>query len=156
MYRYGQYCPVARAAEIVADRWTVLIIRELLADVTHFNELERGLPHMSRSLLAERLRRLMHLECASTTQRFEGGSVRPLRFRKKRPLGSRPRNDTCEKHQLKAALVVQLRRADVRPQRRFHPIICPSPRQHRRLSDRNCKEVGWQIRLAARPCLTSW
>ena len=49
MYRYGQYCPVARAAEIVADRWTVLIIRELLADVTHFNELERGLPHMSRS-----------------------------------------------------------------------------------------------------------
>jgi DNA-binding HxlR family transcriptional regulator len=61
MYRYGQYCPVARAAEIVADRWTVLIIRELLADVTHFNELERGLPHMSRSLLAERLRRLQRV-----------------------------------------------------------------------------------------------
>ncbi len=58
MYRYGQYCPVARAAEILADRWTVLIIRELLADVNHFNELERGLPHMSRTLLAERLRRL--------------------------------------------------------------------------------------------------
>jgi DNA-binding HxlR family transcriptional regulator len=61
MYRYGQYCPVARAAEIVADGWTVLIIRELLADVTHFNELERGLPHMSRSLLAERLRRLQRV-----------------------------------------------------------------------------------------------
>lgn len=58
MHRYGQYCPVARAAEILADRWTVLIIRELLADVNHFNELERGLPHMSRTLLAERLRRL--------------------------------------------------------------------------------------------------
>jgi len=58
MHRYGQYCPVARAAEILADRWTVLIVRELLADVSHFNELERGLPHMSRSLLAERLRRL--------------------------------------------------------------------------------------------------
>jgi DNA-binding HxlR family transcriptional regulator len=58
MHLYGQYCPVARAAEILADRWTVLIVRELLADVTHFNELERGLPHMSRSLLAERLRRL--------------------------------------------------------------------------------------------------
>jgi DNA-binding HxlR family transcriptional regulator len=58
MHRYGQYCPVARAAEILADRWTVLIVRELLADVTHFNELERGLPHMSRSLLAARLRRL--------------------------------------------------------------------------------------------------
>ena len=58
MHLYGQYCPVARAAEILADRWTVLIIRELLADINHFNELERGLPHMSRTLLAERLRRL--------------------------------------------------------------------------------------------------
>src|SRR4030088_1785806 len=58
MHGYGQYCPVARAAEILADRWTVLIIRELLADINHFNELERGLPRMSRTLLAERLRRL--------------------------------------------------------------------------------------------------
>ena len=58
MHRYGQYCPVARAAEILADRWTVLVIRELLADVNHFNELERGLPHISRALLVERLRRL--------------------------------------------------------------------------------------------------
>src|SRR4051812_19648427 len=58
MHRYGQYCPVARAAEILADRWTVLIVRELLANVSHFNELERGLPHMSRTLLAGRLRRL--------------------------------------------------------------------------------------------------
>jgi len=58
MHAYGQYCPVARAAEILADRWTVLIVRELLADVRHFNELERGLPRMSRTLLAERLRRL--------------------------------------------------------------------------------------------------
>ena len=74
MYTYGQYCPVARAAELLADRWTVLIVRELLADVTHFNELERGLPHISRSLLAERLRRL---ECAGVN----GG---PL------PVASRP------------------------------------------------------------------
>jgi DNA-binding HxlR family transcriptional regulator len=58
MQPYGQYCPVARAAEIFADRWTVLIIRELLAEVSHFNELERGLPHISRTLLTERLRRL--------------------------------------------------------------------------------------------------
>lgn len=58
MHLYGQYCPVARAAEILADRWTVLIIRELLADINQFNELERGLPHVSRSLLTERLRRL--------------------------------------------------------------------------------------------------
>ena len=58
MHHYGQYCPVARAAEILADRWTVLIVRELLADIDRFNELERGLPHMSRALLVERLRRL--------------------------------------------------------------------------------------------------
>jgi DNA-binding HxlR family transcriptional regulator len=74
MHRYGQYCPVARAAEILADRWTVLIIRELLADVSHFNELERGLPHISRTLLAERLRRL---ERASVLeQRIDAGGKR--------------------------------------------------------------------------------
>jgi len=58
MHLYGQYCPVARAAEILADRWTLLIVRELLVDMKHFNELERGLPRMSRTLLVERLRRL--------------------------------------------------------------------------------------------------
>jgi DNA-binding HxlR family transcriptional regulator len=58
MYRYGQYCPVARAAEILADRWTVLTVRELLADINRFNDLERGLPHISRAVLVERLRRL--------------------------------------------------------------------------------------------------
>jgi DNA-binding HxlR family transcriptional regulator len=60
VHLYGQYCPVARAAELLADRWTVLIIRELLADITNFNDLERGLPGISRTLLAERLRRLVH------------------------------------------------------------------------------------------------
>jgi DNA-binding HxlR family transcriptional regulator len=55
---YGQYCPVAKASEILADRWTPLILRELLAGSHHFNELERGLPGIPRSLLAQRLRRL--------------------------------------------------------------------------------------------------
>lgn len=58
MRSYGQYCPVARATEILADRWTPLIIRELLDGISHFNDLERGLPGISRSLLAGRLRRL--------------------------------------------------------------------------------------------------
>jgi DNA-binding HxlR family transcriptional regulator len=57
---YGQYCPVARTAEIVADRWTPLIIRELLAGIDGFNTLHRSLPGISRSILAERLRRLEH------------------------------------------------------------------------------------------------
>jgi DNA-binding HxlR family transcriptional regulator len=58
MESYGQWCPVAHASEVLADRWTLLIIRELLAGVCHFNDLERGLPGISRTLLAQRLRRL--------------------------------------------------------------------------------------------------
>jgi DNA-binding HxlR family transcriptional regulator len=78
MHLYGQYCPVARAAEILADRWTVLIIRELLADVNHFNELERGLPHISRTLLAERLRRL---EQAGVLERRGASRGKPTEYR---------------------------------------------------------------------------
>ena len=58
MWRYRQYCPVARAAEIFADRWTPLIVREMLAGGTHFNELQRGLPGISRTLLSSRLQAL--------------------------------------------------------------------------------------------------
>lgn len=58
MSKYGQYCPVAKALEIVGDRWTLLIIRDLLMGAGHFNELERGLPGISRALLAGRLRQL--------------------------------------------------------------------------------------------------
>lgn len=56
---YGQYCPIAKAAEVFADRWTPLIMRELHFDGVHrFNGLERNLPGISRSLLSQRLRRL--------------------------------------------------------------------------------------------------
>jgi DNA-binding HxlR family transcriptional regulator len=58
MSGYRQYCPVARASEILADRWTPLIVRELLAGSRHFNEILRGLPGISRSLLVSRLRLL--------------------------------------------------------------------------------------------------
>jgi DNA-binding HxlR family transcriptional regulator len=47
--------PVARASEILADRWTPLIVRELILGSHRFNEIERGLPGISRSLLASRL-----------------------------------------------------------------------------------------------------
>jgi DNA-binding HxlR family transcriptional regulator len=70
VHEYGQYCPVARAAEILADRWTPLIVRELLAGIRHFNELERGLPGISRSLLVDRLRRL---EDATILERHVAG-----------------------------------------------------------------------------------
>lgn len=59
MYSYGQYCPVARAVELLGDRWTLLVVRDLLSGSHHFNELERGLPGIPRALLADRLRRLV-------------------------------------------------------------------------------------------------
>jgi DNA-binding HxlR family transcriptional regulator len=58
MRTYGQYCPVAKAAELLGDRWTVLIVREMSFGVSRFNELERCLPGISRSVLAQRLRHL--------------------------------------------------------------------------------------------------
>jgi DNA-binding HxlR family transcriptional regulator len=58
MAGYSQYCPIARASEILADRWTILIVRELLAGGRRFNEILRGLPGISRSLLVSRLRQL--------------------------------------------------------------------------------------------------
>ncbi|WP_420645113.1 winged helix-turn-helix transcriptional regulator [Candidatus Leptofilum sp.] len=61
MYKYGQYCPIAKAVEILGDRWTLLIVRDLLTGTRHFNNLERGLPGISRGLLAERLRRLQRM-----------------------------------------------------------------------------------------------
>jgi DNA-binding HxlR family transcriptional regulator len=60
MRSYGQYCPVAKGAELLGDRWTLLIVRELLFGPLGFNEIERGLPGISRSVLAERLRRMQH------------------------------------------------------------------------------------------------
>lgn len=58
MWTYGQYCPLAHALEVLADRWTLLIIRDLMKGIRHFNDLERGLPGISRGLLAKRLRQL--------------------------------------------------------------------------------------------------
>lgn len=55
---YGQFCPVAVASEIFTRRWTPLVLRELLAGSTHFNEIRRGLPRISRTTLATRLREL--------------------------------------------------------------------------------------------------
>lgn len=55
---YGQFCPVAQAAEVLTERWTLLVVRELLMGSTRFNELQRGVPRMSSSLLSKRLREL--------------------------------------------------------------------------------------------------
>ena len=55
---YGQFCTVARGAEVLCERWTPLVVRELLCGSRRFNDLHRGAPRMSTSLLAQRLRRL--------------------------------------------------------------------------------------------------
>jgi len=58
MTSYGQYCPVARAAEILGERWTLLILRDLLGGARRFNEFRNGVPRMSPSLLSKRLKSL--------------------------------------------------------------------------------------------------
>lgn len=55
---YGQFCPVAMAAEILAERWTPLVVRELLCGSMRFNDLQRGVPRMSSALLSRRLKEL--------------------------------------------------------------------------------------------------
>jgi DNA-binding HxlR family transcriptional regulator len=55
---YRQFCPVAMAAELLCTRWTVLLLRELIAGSTRFNELRRGVPTMSPTLLSQRLKEL--------------------------------------------------------------------------------------------------
>lgn len=64
---YGQFCPVAMAAEILCTRWTILLLRELICGSVRFNELRRGLPRMSPALLSQRLK---ELETARVVQRI--------------------------------------------------------------------------------------
>lgn len=72
MTGYGQFCPVAKAAEIVAERWTPLVLRELLCGSRRFAELHRGVPLMSRALLAQRLQRLEDAGVVQSTPKTRG------------------------------------------------------------------------------------
>ena len=78
MRSYAQYCPIAKASEILGDRWTLLIVREMLGGASGFNELQRGLPGISRSVLTERLRAL---ERAEILERRTGPKGRTLEYR---------------------------------------------------------------------------
>ena len=55
---YGQYCPITRAVEVLGERWSLLILRDMLIGATRFNDIARGNPGLSRSLLSKRLRQL--------------------------------------------------------------------------------------------------
>jgi DNA-binding HxlR family transcriptional regulator len=70
---YKQFCPVAMAAEVLCTRWTMVLMRELVAGTTRFNDLRRGVPKMSPALLSTRLK---ELEVAGVVER------RPLRSEK--------------------------------------------------------------------------
>ena len=59
MAEYGQFCPVAKATDIIGERWTVLILRELLLGTTRYNDLQRGLSRISPTLLSKRLKTLV-------------------------------------------------------------------------------------------------
>jgi len=70
---YGQFCPVAKGAEMFAERWTPLVIRELLCGSHRFNEIRRGVPKMSSSVLSQRLK---ELEWAGVVERHRAKGER--------------------------------------------------------------------------------
>lgn len=72
MAGYGQFCPVAKTAEVFAERWTPLILRELCCGPAQFNDLRRRLPLMSKTLLTQRLRDLEHHGVVSITSKPTG------------------------------------------------------------------------------------
>jgi DNA-binding HxlR family transcriptional regulator len=77
MRGYGEFCPIAKAAEVLAERWTPLIIRELMIS-TRFSEIEQGLPGIPKSLLVQRLR---SLERAGVLVRETGANGRSAEYR---------------------------------------------------------------------------
>jgi DNA-binding HxlR family transcriptional regulator len=58
MAKYSDYCPITLCVDVLGDRWSPLVIRELMVGAHGFNEIHRGIPRMSRTLLAQRLRQL--------------------------------------------------------------------------------------------------
>jgi DNA-binding HxlR family transcriptional regulator len=68
---YGQFCPVAKAMELLDERWTLLVVRELMMGSRHFNALRRGVPRMSPALLSKRLQTLVR---AGVVERWQDGN----------------------------------------------------------------------------------
>jgi DNA-binding HxlR family transcriptional regulator len=72
MRTYGQYCPIARAAEIFAERWTPVIVRNLYLGCGNFNEILEGAPGLSRTLLSQRLKQLEWLGVVESAPKPDG------------------------------------------------------------------------------------
>jgi DNA-binding HxlR family transcriptional regulator len=75
---YGQYCPIARTSELLAERWTPIIVRNLLNDCRTFNEIRQGAPGISTALLAQRLDALQrhHIVERTPSETGRGGTYR--------------------------------------------------------------------------------
>jgi DNA-binding HxlR family transcriptional regulator len=76
MVSYGQFCTVARGAEVFGERWTPLVVRELLCGSTRFNDIRRGVPRMSTTLLAQRLRKLEEIGVVERVKSRSGAEYR--------------------------------------------------------------------------------
>src|SRR5688572_24527391 len=70
---YGQFCPIAMASEVLAERWTLLVVRELLCGSRRFNEIRRGVPRLSPSLLKQRLQTLEKAGIVERQNGMDGG-----------------------------------------------------------------------------------
>jgi DNA-binding HxlR family transcriptional regulator len=77
MKGYGQFCPVAKACEIFGERWTPLILRELICGSTRFNDLRRGVPLLSPTVLSDRLKAL---EKAGVVERRRSSTGKGLEY----------------------------------------------------------------------------
>jgi DNA-binding HxlR family transcriptional regulator len=75
---YGQFCPVAKAAAILGERWTLLVVRELLLGTTRYGELQKALAKASPTILAKRLK---ELEQAGVIERVRGPGMRYAEYR---------------------------------------------------------------------------
>lgn len=76
MRSYGQYCPVSRTSEVLGERWTMIVVRNLLLGATTFNAIADGAPGMSRSLLSKRLENLERSGVITITPKTDGRGSR--------------------------------------------------------------------------------
>jgi len=136
-FRYAQFCPLARVAEILGERWTLLILRELFVGPQRFSDLRRRLPGVSASVLSQRIRRLQShglvrrailpppgradvVELTELGHQFEGAMRELMRFGL-RFLGPPEASDHIEPSWLGFGLSVVARKTNA-PSRRF--VVC--------------------------------
>ena len=73
MIAYSIYCPIAKAAEILTERWTLLLLRDLLLGARHFNDFRRSIPLMTPAILSKRLKTLQEVGIVRRVQSDSGG-----------------------------------------------------------------------------------